>query len=113
MTAAATSERMSPKVFSVTTTSIVSGALTTVIANESTSAWSSGTSGYSDAPSSVTTSRQSRDVWSTFTLSTDVSRPPRSRAISNARRAIRSTSGREYSHVSNHVPSSRVPFAPK
>ena len=26
---------------------------------------------------------------------------------------MRSTSGREYSHVSNQVPSSRVPFAPK
>ena len=38
---------MSPKVFSVTTTSIDSGAFTIVIANESTSAWSSGTSGYS------------------------------------------------------------------
>ena len=84
VTAAATSERMSPNVFSVTTTSIVSGAFTIVIANESTSAWSSGTSGYSPAPISVTTSRQSREVWRTFTLSTEVSRPPRSRAIAKA-----------------------------
>ena len=38
VTAAATSERMSPNVFSVTTVSIVSGAWTIVIANESTSA---------------------------------------------------------------------------
>ena len=43
-------------------------------------------------PSSVTTSRQSREVWRTLTLSTEVRRPPRSRAISNARRAMRSTS---------------------
>ena len=62
VTAAATSERMSPNVFSVRTTSIVSGAWTIVIANESTSAWSSGTSGYSPAPSSVTTSRHRREV---------------------------------------------------
>ena len=45
VTAAATSERMSPKVFSVTTVSIVSGACTIFIANESTSAWSSSISG--------------------------------------------------------------------
>ena len=49
----------------------------------------------------------------TLTLSTDVRRPPRSAAISKPRRAIRSTSGREYSQVSNQVPSSRVPLAPK
>ena len=113
VTAAATSERMSPNVFSVSTTSIVSGAFTITIANESTSAWSSRTSGYSAAPSPVTTSRQSREVCRTLTLSTDVSRPARGRASSKARRATRSTSGREYSHVSNQVPSSRVPFAPK
>ena len=49
----------------------------------------------------------------TLTLSTEVRRPPRDRAISKPRRAIRSTSGREYSHVSNQVPSSRMPFSPK
>jgi len=54
-----------------------------------------------------------RDVSSTFALSIEVSRPPRPRASSNARRATRSTSRGWYSHVSKTVPSSRTPLAPK
>ena len=52
-------------------------------------------------------------VSSTFALSTESRRPPRVRASSNARRAMRATSVGWYSHVSKTVPSSRTPRAPK
>ena len=62
------------------------------------------------ARASSTTRRHMRDVSSTFALSTDVSRPPRPRASSKPRRAMRSTCAGWYSHVSKRVPSSRRPL---
>ena len=76
---------MSPKRFSVTTTSNHAGLLTRSIAHESTSWWLTSTSGYSPLSSS-TTRRQSRDVARTLALSTLVSRPRRARASSNPSR---------------------------
>ena len=84
--AAARSERMSPNMFSVTSTSNCSGAIASCIAALSTSMCSTCTSGYSGASSS-TTRRHMRDVSSTFALSTDVSRPPR--ACASAERSPR------------------------
>ena len=81
---------MSPNMFSVTITSNCSGVRTSCMAALSTSMSSISTSGYSRA-TSWTTRRHMRDVSSTFALSTDVSRPRRARASSNARRAMRST----------------------
>ncbi len=73
---AATSERMSPKVFSVTIVENRTGSWTISRPAVSTRTCSSRTSGYSGA-SPVTTSRQRRDVSMTFALSTDASRPRR------------------------------------
>src|SRR4030095_698914 len=63
---AASSDKISPKVFSVTIVSNCVGRCTRAIAQLSTSTWSSVTSGYS-WPTRVTTSRQSCETTSTFT----------------------------------------------
>ena len=86
---AASSLRMSPNRFSVTITSKSAGRETSCIAALSTSRWSSGTSGNSSACTRVTVSRHSRDVSSTFALSTLVTLV---RALSKPTRAIRSIS---------------------
>ncbi len=91
----ASSDRMSPKRFSVTRTSNEAGERTICMAHASTSRSSRATSGYS-AATSWTTVRQRRDVARTFALSTLVSFFRRPRASSNARRATRATSGSEY-----------------
>ena len=77
MSIAASSLRMSPKRFSVTITSNWAGAATSCIAALSTSRWSSGTSGNSSSCTRVTVSRHSREVSSTFALSTLVTRGAR------------------------------------
>src|ERR1700693_2054363 len=89
---AASSERMSPKVFSVKITSKRCGSRISCIAAVSTSRCSSSISGYS-ACSATTTRRHSRLVSRTFCLSTEVTRRRRARASSNATRALRSISG--------------------
>ena len=71
----ASSERMSPNRFSVTSTSKIDGFVTSTIAQASTSRCSTSTSGYSGRISS-TTFRQSRLDDSTFALSTLVRRLP-------------------------------------
>jgi hypothetical protein len=91
---AASSERMSPNMLPVTTTSNFLGAFTSCMAALSTYMWSSSTSGYS-LPTSVITSFQNWKVSSTLALSTLVTRLLRLRAASKATRAMRSTSGRE------------------
>ena len=88
----ASSERMSPNMFSVTMTSNAAGFVMSDIAVESTSRCSSVTSGNSTATSS-TTARQSRLVARTFALSTLVSSLRRPRASSNASRVTRRISG--------------------
>ena len=106
------SERMSPKVFSVSTTSIVSGAFTIVIAYESTSAWSSGTSGYSAPELGDDVPPEPRGVEDVDLV--DRGHPPVAPACELEGAAGDALDlGREYSHVSNQVPSSRVPFSPK
>ncbi len=98
---AASSERMSPKRFSVSSTSKLAGALTSCIAALSTSRCSSCTPVNSRACTLMTTSRHRREVSSTFALSTlvtfapDPADPARRPAASNATRAIRSTSTTE------------------
>ena len=67
---AASSERMSPNMFSVTTTSKNAGRLMSCIAVLSTSMSSSVTSGYSASCRRCTTSRHMREVSSTLALST-------------------------------------------
>ena len=86
--------RMSPKRFSVTTTSKAVGRSRSCIAQLSTSMCSSSMSGYS-AASWVTTRRQSCEFSSTLALSTEVSLPRRLRASSKAMRQTRSISPRE------------------
>mmetsp|Transcript_6771 Transcript_6771/g.28513 ORF Transcript_6771/g.28513 Transcript_6771/m.28513 type:complete len:200 (+) Transcript_6771:1962-2561(+) len=90
---AASSDRMSPNILPVTTTSNFLGALTSCMAALSTYMWSSSTSGYW-ACTSVTTSFQSWEVSSTLALSTLVSRLDRKRAAWKATCAMRSISGR-------------------
>ena len=72
------------------------------IAQESTSWWLSSTSGYSVATSSAIR-RHSRELASTFALSTEVTTPRRVRARSNASRTIRSISCSAYGSVSSAV----------
>ena len=76
----ASSERISPKRFSVTITSNWLGSRTICMAALSTYMWRSSTSGYS-AATSVTTRRHSREQSSTLALSTEVTRRRRLRAI--------------------------------
>ena len=97
---AASSDRMSPNMFSVTTTSKSTGRLISCMAVLSTSRSSSSTSGYSSEPTRCTISRHMRLVSSTFALSTLVTLLRRLRAASNAWRAMRSTSYSRYSNVS-------------
>ena len=95
----ASSERMSPNMLLVTTTSNCDGRRTSCIAALSTSMSDSVTSGYSSA-TRCTVSRHSREVSSTLALSIDVTWPRRLRAASNAARAMRSISMTEYASVS-------------
>ena len=88
---AASSERMSPNMLPVTTTSNFLGARTSCMAALSTYMWVSSTSGYS-AETSITTSRQSWLVSSTLALSTLHRRLPRPCAARNATWAMRRTS---------------------
>jgi len=67
---AASSERMSPNMFSVSSTSKWRGLAISCIAALSTSMCSSSTCGYSRSCTPLTTSRHSRDVSSTLALST-------------------------------------------
>ena len=83
----ASSDKMSPNMFSVRITSNCFGSLTNCMAQLSTSICSSVTSGYSFATSS-TTFLQSLEASSTFALSTLVTFFRRFIAISNARFAI-------------------------
>jgi hypothetical protein len=99
---------MSPNRFSVTMTSKSAGRRISSMAHESTSWWLRRTSGYSTAISSVTR-RQSREVASTFALSTWVTAPRRVRASSKARRTIRLISRSAYGSVSSAV---RAPGSP-
>ena len=110
---AASSERMSPNMFSVSTTSKAAGFEISCIAALSTSRCSSRTSGWSRATCS-TVSRHRREVSRMFALSTEVTRPrlDGDAAIPNARRAMRSTSPAEYTHVSWATPLRR-PRSPK
>src|SRR5215831_13332079 len=88
---AASSERMSPKVFSVTMVSKCVGLCTRAMAQLSTSTCSSCTWGYS-FPTRVTTSRQSCETTRTLALSTEARRFRRFMATSKATRATRSIS---------------------
>ena len=113
VTAAASSERMSPNMFSVTITSKRSGACTSCIAALSTSMWSS-----VDVRIVGPRPRRRPAATSARSRARSPCRPRsrcrrRARASSNARRTIRSTWLGWYSHVSKTVPSSRTPFAPK
>jgi hypothetical protein len=87
----ASSDRMSPNMFSVTMTSNWAGSRINCIAELSTSWSMSSTSGYSTA-TRCTTSRHRRDVSSTFALSTLCTRLRLVSAASNATRAMRSIS---------------------
>ena len=95
----ASSVRMSPNVFSATTTSKWAGLLMSCIEAASTRTCSSSTSGYS-APSSVAISRQSLPVSRTLALSTEVRRLRRPCASSNPTRSMRSISRSAYLRVS-------------
>ena len=106
----ASSERMSPKVFSVTSTSNCAGLAMSCIAALSTYMSSRRTSGYS-AAMLCATSRHMRDVSSTLALSTECTTPRRRRAASKAQRTTRSTSYSEYSRMSRAY-SPRVPPTP-
>ena len=97
---AASSERISPNMFSVTTTSKSAGRLMSCIAVLSTSRSSSSTSGYSSSWTRWTISRHMREVSSTLRLSTLVTLFLRLRAASKAWRAMRSTSYSRYSITS-------------
>ena len=96
---AASSDRMSPNRFSVTSTSKPAGHLARVIAAESTSRCSSSTSGKSAWTSSVTL-RHRRLVARTFALSTWVTLRRRPRASSNASVTMRRISASVYHRVS-------------
>ena len=84
----ASSERMSPKRFSVTITSNWLGSRTICMAALSTYIWRSSTSGYSSA-TAVTVFRHRREVSSTLALSMEVTRLRRFRAIWKATWATR------------------------
>ena len=90
----ASSERMSPKRFSVTMTSNWEGLRTSCMAVLSTSISVQVTSGYS-AATSWTIFRQSREVSRTLALSTEMTRLSRFRAMSKAVRAMRRISWTE------------------
>ena len=96
----ASSVRMSPNMFSVTTTSSVAGLVTSRMAAVSTSMWSSATSGFRP-PISVAICRHSRDDSSTFALSTEVTFFLRAFASRNASSTTRRISKSQYSSVSN------------
>ncbi|CUO60517.1 Uncharacterised protein [Flavonifractor plautii] len=87
----ASSERMSPNMFSVTTTSNWPGSFTSCMAQLSTSTSSYCTSGYSSA-SRCMTERHRREVSSTLALSTLDTFLRRRLASSKARRPMRSIS---------------------
>ena len=87
----ASSDRISPNMFVVTTTSKSDGRRISCIEALSTYMWSSATSGYS-AATRTTTSRQTRELSRTLALSTLVSFFRRPRASSKPTRAMRSTS---------------------
>src|SRR5580704_9658270 len=89
---AASSERMSPNMLPVTTTSNAFGALTNCMAALSTYMCDNSTSAYS-FDTSIITSRQNCDVSSTLALSTLVSFFARFCAAWNATCAMRRTSG--------------------
>jgi len=95
-TIAASSERMSPNMFSVSTTSKSAGRATSCIAALSTSMCSSATPSKRLATPS-TVSRQSRDVSRMFALSTETTAPRRDgdAASRNATSAMRSISSTE------------------
>ena len=96
---AASSERMSPNMLPVNSTSKFLGARTSCIAALSTYMCVSSTSAYAFA-TSVTTSRQSTLVSSTFALSTEQTLRLRLRAMPNATCAMRRISDSEYNIVS-------------
>ena len=98
--AAVSSVRMSPKRFSVSTTSKSRGRAIRYIAIASTSRCSTATSGYSRAMSAETVSRQRREVSSTLALSTETSRRWRARASAAAVRVTRWISSTVYAHSS-------------
>ena len=104
---AASSVRMSPKVFSATMTSNLEGRWISCMAQLSTRMCSSSTSGYS-SPSSVANWRQSLEVSSTLALSTEVSFPDRLRASSKPTRSTLSISAWLYLRVSTPVQPRRV-----
>ena len=90
----ASSVRMSPNMFSVTTTSKSAGRRTSCMAQLSTSWCSSWQSGNSAFTTRSATSRQSREVSSTLALSTLViflRRPRASRPATRTTRSISST----------------------
>ena len=95
----ASSERMSPNMLLVTTTSNWLGRRTSCMAALSTSMSLSCTSGYS-SPMRCTVSRHRREVSSTFALSMEITFLRRLRAASKAARAMRSISITLYASVS-------------
>ena len=95
----ASSDRMSPNMFPVRITSNCFGARTSCIAALSTYMCDSSTSRYS-LPTSITTSRHTILVSSTFALSTEQSFRPRFLAIPNATCAMRLISDSLYFIVS-------------
>eukprot|EP00755_Sulcionema_specki_P013122 Sspe_Gene.53155::Locus_29407_Transcript_1_1_Confidence_1.000_Length_1348::g.53155::m.53155 len=99
------SERMSPKRFSVTTTSIEDGERMMSMATLSTSPWRNSTSGNSFSTTSVATRRHSRLVANTLALSTLSSFRFLPIAARAATRTILSTSGTLYGRVSMATPS--------
>ena len=111
----ASSDRMSPNMFSVTTTSNWLGSLTICMAQLSTSISLSSTSGYSAARRCIT-DFQRREESSTLLFSTEQSFLPRFRAVSKPMRPMRSISLSEYrsSSTATFCPfSSWVSWAPK
>ena len=97
---AASSLRMSPNRFSVTTTSNARGLRTSCIAHESTSWCVSCTSGNSSRTTRSATRRQSFEVSSTLALSTEQRRRLRLRASRAPTRTSRSTSPSVYAQRS-------------
>ena len=106
----ASSERMSPKVFSVRMTSNWPGFMTSCIAQLSTSISVRSTCGYSTA-TRCTILRHKRPVSRTFALSTLVTLPRRLPAAAKARCAMRSIS---YSseRMTSWACAPALPFAP-
>ena len=87
----ASSERMSPNMFSVTITSNWAGSFTICMAQLSTSMSVSSTSGYSSARRCIT-AFQRREQSRTLLFSTEQRRFPRFRAVSKPMRPMRSIS---------------------